>query len=489
MKEFFWLIAGSDKDLLNDCGKSVQIKHTRYGIIILLTAIIAGISMGYAITTIFHNLLLGIGSGIFWGFTVLIIDSIMVGTIKKQNSWKKKHLEFLQASVRYVFAIVLALLISKPLEVKMLKKQIERFMADDSKVMIEEYNSGYQEAYNIEGLSEIDKDLRTEFENENSKLGQITNESGYKNLDKVYKNCLAGAKNIQNNIDFESRFISKINAFREKKYVSFRDMFVSNDGTEYSMDNLPGGLSGNVKKVPFVNSDGKKRIKESKNRIKRLKSDKSSLGCSTLRTDRDNYYEERKSEIESNKTNIVTRKSKNDKKLNENKGEAERLASKSIEAFEESTKEFFGWYVALEKAKKDPTLFSLEEVSEDDKGKEYMLKHKDNNYPDTLPFGFDFEINSVKLGNDTVAISYPNSKANFFKEYIREDLTREKSWIEKLQSKNVLWWASNGLFILFLIFEVLPITSKLFAAYDEYDELKVLKKESVIKKARKKYDV
>jgi len=127
LKNFFWMCSGADPDLLNESPKSEQIKYAGIGGTVFFTAVMAFISGSYALFTVFENVYTAIAFGLVWGLLIFNLDRFIVSTIKKQDSiWK----ELLQASPRIVLAIIIAVVISKPLEMKIFEKEINQVLLE-----------------------------------------------------------------------------------------------------------------------------------------------------------------------------------------------------------------------------------------------------------------------------------------------------------------------------------------------------------------------
>ncbi len=127
LKNFFWMCSGADPDLLNESPKSEQIKYAGIGGTIFFTAVMAFISGSYALYTVFDNVYAAIAFGIVWGLLIFNLDRFIVSTIKKRdNVWK----ELLQASPRIILAIIIAIVISKPLEMKIFEKEINQVLLE-----------------------------------------------------------------------------------------------------------------------------------------------------------------------------------------------------------------------------------------------------------------------------------------------------------------------------------------------------------------------
>ena len=125
LKNFFWMCSGADPDLLKESPKSEQIKYAGVGGTVFFTAVMAFISGSYALYTVFDNVFAAVAFGLVWGLLIFNLDRFIVSTIKKQDSiWK----ELLQASPRIVLAIIIAVVISKPLEMKIFEKEINQVL-------------------------------------------------------------------------------------------------------------------------------------------------------------------------------------------------------------------------------------------------------------------------------------------------------------------------------------------------------------------------
>ncbi len=123
LKEFFWFCAGANQSLLKRCPTEAS-KFTGMGAAVFFTGLLAALSGGYAFYTVFDNVWWASGFGLLWGTVIFNLDRFIVSTMrKKKNDWLK---EFVIASPRIVLAVVLAIVISKPLELKIFSKEIDR---------------------------------------------------------------------------------------------------------------------------------------------------------------------------------------------------------------------------------------------------------------------------------------------------------------------------------------------------------------------------
>jgi len=141
------MCSGADPDLLNDSPKSEQIKFAGIGGTVFFTAVMAFISGSYALFTVFDNLYTAIAFGLIWGLLIFNLDRFIVSTIKKRdNFWK----EILQASPRIVLAIIIAVVISKPLEMKIFEKEINQVLLTQKNALTLQNQDQIAELYNPE---------------------------------------------------------------------------------------------------------------------------------------------------------------------------------------------------------------------------------------------------------------------------------------------------------------------------------------------------
>lgn len=132
LNRFFWMCSGADPDILKDSPKSERIKYAGVGGTVFFTAVMAFIAGSYALYTVFDNYWIAITFGLVWGLLIFNLDRFIVSTIKKQGNFGK---ELLQAAPRIVLAIIIAMVISKPLEMKIFQKEIDRVLLEQKNEM------------------------------------------------------------------------------------------------------------------------------------------------------------------------------------------------------------------------------------------------------------------------------------------------------------------------------------------------------------------
>ncbi|WP_298222051.1 DUF4407 domain-containing protein [Flavobacterium sp.] len=132
LKSFFILCSGADKNLLQDCSEGEQTKFVGIGATVFFTAVMAFIASSYALFTVFDSIYPALLFGIVWGFLIFNLDRFIVSTIRKRDSFAS---EFLQATPRIILAVIIAIVISKPLEIKIFEKEINTVLLKEKNAM------------------------------------------------------------------------------------------------------------------------------------------------------------------------------------------------------------------------------------------------------------------------------------------------------------------------------------------------------------------
>ena len=127
LKKFFIICSGSDTDILDNCSIGEQNKFAGIGATVFFTAVMAFIACSYALYTVFDNLFAAIAFGCIWGLLIFNLDRFIVSTIKKRNNIID---ELIQASPRLLLAVIIAIVISKPLELKIFEKEINQVLLE-----------------------------------------------------------------------------------------------------------------------------------------------------------------------------------------------------------------------------------------------------------------------------------------------------------------------------------------------------------------------
>ncbi|MFD0963118.1 DUF4407 domain-containing protein [Pseudofulvibacter geojedonensis] len=132
LQRFFIICSGADTLLLSHCSNGEKNKYAGIGATVFFTALMATIAASYALYTVFDNYLTAVFFGIVWGLLIFNLDRFIVSTIKKRESFLD---ELLQATPRIILAIIIAVVISKPLELKIFEKEINQVLLTEKNQM------------------------------------------------------------------------------------------------------------------------------------------------------------------------------------------------------------------------------------------------------------------------------------------------------------------------------------------------------------------
>ncbi|SHO63169.1 DUF4407 domain-containing protein [Algoriphagus zhangzhouensis] len=173
LTQFFWFCSGANFSILKRTPTDSN-KYIGIGATVFFTGILAALASGYAIYTVFQSIWPAIGFGLLWGLMIFNLDRFIVSSMrKKENSWAEWKL----AIPRLVLAVLLALVISKPLELKMFEREINRKLDEKKTEFIAQSKAnlakGFPEIQELEGR--IDS-LKSEVSNAEAYRDQLQKE-------------------------------------------------------------------------------------------------------------------------------------------------------------------------------------------------------------------------------------------------------------------------------------------------------------------------
>lgn len=119
IERFFCYCSGASLSMLKRCPTETS-KFVGIGATVFFTGILASISSAFALHFVFDQVFLAIGFGLIWGLMIFNLDRFIVLSMRKG----KGNREYWQALPRFILAILIAVVISKPLELKVFEKEI-----------------------------------------------------------------------------------------------------------------------------------------------------------------------------------------------------------------------------------------------------------------------------------------------------------------------------------------------------------------------------
>lgn len=119
---FLWWCAGAYQELLKDC-PSEHSKYAGLGGVVLATFVLASLSAGYAIYSVFNDPLWAVFFALIWGAIIFNFDRFLVATMRKYGVSRRKQLWM--ATPRIALALLIGVTIARPLELKIFEKEID----------------------------------------------------------------------------------------------------------------------------------------------------------------------------------------------------------------------------------------------------------------------------------------------------------------------------------------------------------------------------
>jgi len=120
LKHFFWLCSGVHIPMLKKCEVESS-KYAGVGATIFFTGVFAALAASYALYTVFDNVWIAGLSGLVWGLMIFNLDRYIVSSMRKEGNTMR---ELKTALPRIILAVLISLVIAKPLELRIFDKEI-----------------------------------------------------------------------------------------------------------------------------------------------------------------------------------------------------------------------------------------------------------------------------------------------------------------------------------------------------------------------------
>lgn len=154
ISRFFWFCSGAHIATL----EKYPTEHNKYigiGATIFFTGLFATLSGGYAMYFVFKGdaaaVIFAVLFGLIWGLAIFNMDRYIVSSINKSASSGK---QILQATPRILLAIMIGMVISRPLELKIFDKEIRERLKisylNNQRAKIDTINLAFDNKYKIE---------------------------------------------------------------------------------------------------------------------------------------------------------------------------------------------------------------------------------------------------------------------------------------------------------------------------------------------------
>jgi hypothetical protein len=207
--EFFLFCSGVEASILEKC-PSDRNKYAGIGATVFFTGVLAFFSSAYALFTVFDSYWASIAFGLVWGLMIFNLDRYIVMSMKSNGKWWR---DWFVALPRIALAVLLALVISKPLEMKIFEKEIQSELVQ----MEQEVFKNQEDRVKARFQAEIENHraqiaaLKSEITEKTTARDQLSKEavqeadgtggSRQRNLGPIYKAKKAEADNAQTELD------------------------------------------------------------------------------------------------------------------------------------------------------------------------------------------------------------------------------------------------------------------------------------------------
>ena len=125
---FLLFSSGATLELIKKCPRFEVNKHASIGLTIVFTAILSVLSSYFAFKLIFKSDYLAISLAFLWGGIIFNLDRFIVSSMRVNDSKVKG---FMKSIPRLLIAILIAMVISKPLEIQLFKSEISTFLSQE----------------------------------------------------------------------------------------------------------------------------------------------------------------------------------------------------------------------------------------------------------------------------------------------------------------------------------------------------------------------
>lgn len=195
VQNFFLFCSGVEHSILDKC-PSDRNKYMGIGATVFFTGVLAFFSSGYALYTIFESWWAAAAFGLVWGLMIFNLDRYIVMSMKSYGKWWR---DWVVALPRLGLAVLLALVISKPLEMKIFEKEIQAELVSMEQEVFKQQEDKVKTRYQAQiaeqraQIAVLKAEIATKTEARDALVKQAVQEadgtggSGQKNLGPIYR--------------------------------------------------------------------------------------------------------------------------------------------------------------------------------------------------------------------------------------------------------------------------------------------------------------
>ena len=209
LKDFFIFCSGANRSILKRTPTEIN-KFVGIGATIFFTGVFAAIAAGYALFTVFESYILVVPIALLWGLMIFNLDRFIVSTMKKKGAFYR---DFVGAAPRLILAVLIAVVIAKPLELKIFESEIQAELVQMQQENYKKQDDLVRSRYTlqIDTLKSEILALKSEINVKSTERDRLVNEaimeadgtggSLNKNLGPIYKTKRAAADLVQVELD------------------------------------------------------------------------------------------------------------------------------------------------------------------------------------------------------------------------------------------------------------------------------------------------
>jgi len=243
VKLFFWWCSGASIEVLDKCS-SEKSKYFGIGATVFFTGVFAFLAGAYGMYMVFDSIALALLFGIVWGLMIFNLDRYIVSSMRKEGKFFN---EFKMALPRIILAIIISIVIARPLELKIFEKEINGELALMEQEFLSEQQNAVQSRFNNdrEGLKSQIAILRNEISDKTQnrdKLRKIAQEeadgtggSMKKNAGPIYLIKKADADNVDKELQ---ELTLKNNALIAEKDKQLSEIELTMNGETSTLERL-----------------------------------------------------------------------------------------------------------------------------------------------------------------------------------------------------------------------------------------------------------
>jgi hypothetical protein len=169
--------SGADHEILaRESCLTERYKYESIGATVVLTAIMAFFSGGYALFTVFGSVPVSIALGAIWSSVIFNLDRFFILTANQRKSDSKWQF-YLASALRLSIAVLLSLVVAKPLELRLFEREISQELQQvevtKQREARQQQQQEWENSWESRRISEINADLRTLAKEERTRTDEL----------------------------------------------------------------------------------------------------------------------------------------------------------------------------------------------------------------------------------------------------------------------------------------------------------------------------